>query len=351
MYQRNSRRCGALMLAVSVCLRICMFLGLDARAAAYLTNAAKSTEFARWMLFLETGQAVEVVETPPQSHLWVLEVEQPPQPEVVEVPIHVEVDKPLQTVSADRISVAGGCTYTFDKAALLARPSAIPADPTVLIVHTHGSEAYTPEPGLEYVSEGNYRTLDTERSVIRVGDTLAETLENRGITVIHDRSLNDYPSYNDSYWTTLQKIEQWKAQYPEIQVVIDLHRDAVADDTGKAVALSAEAGGERVARLMLVVGTDQGGLSHPNWQENLANALKLQSVLEAQHPGLCRNLDLRTERFNQHMTPGSLLVEVGTNGNTLTQAIRSAELLGESLADLLQELSSNAGTLDFPPDT
>ena len=111
------------------------------------------------------------------------------------------------------------------------------------------------------------------------------------------------------------------------------------------MALSATADGESCARLMLVVGTDQGGLEHPNWQENLANALKLQAVLEGEYPGLCRSLDLRTERFKQHVTPGSLLVEVGTNGNTLTQAMESARLLGGALAEMLQALSLHGGTL------
>ncbi len=127
-------------------------------------------------------------------------------------------------------------------------------------------------------------------------------------------------------------------------MVIDIHRDAV-EQNGQAVALSATADGESCARLMLVVGTDQGGLAHPNWQENLANALKLQAVLQGEHPGLCRSIDLRTERFNQHAAPGSILVEVGSNGNTLPQALRSAKLLGESLARMIAVLEQNGGTL------
>lgn len=358
MYQRKSRRCCAWMLAVSICLRLCMFLGLDAKAAAFVTTAAKSTEFARWMLFLETGQAVAPSDMPTeqQPQLWVLKVEQPADVPVQEQTVSAEIpvtqaDPPvaeLHPVSAADISVAGGCTYSYDKAALLARPTAMELSgngPTVLIVHTHSSEAYTQEAGLEYQSEGAYRTLDPERSVIRVGDVLADTLEAEGISVLHDRSLNDYPDYNTSYWTTLGKIEDWLAQYPSIQMVIDIHRDAVEDESGHAVALSSTANGESCARLMLVVGTDQGGLEHPNWQENLANALKLQAVLEGEYPGLCRSLDLRTERFNQHVTPGSLLIEVGSNGNTLTQALESARLLGSALARMLLTLQQNDGVL------
>ncbi len=355
MYQRKSRIYCVLMLAVSICLRLCMLLGLDAKAAAALSSAASQPEFARWMLFLETGQAVTVEEKSPETQLWVLRVEQeqvPSQPAADNAPAAPEpepvpelVPEPVPTVtpvSAEKITVSGGCTYAYDKAALLAQPSALDFSgegPHILIVHTHGSEAYTQEPGWEYESLEPYRTLDPARSVIAVGQALADTLEQHGFSVIHDTTVNDHPSYNTSYWTTLQRIEDWKRQYPQLQMVIDVHRDAVEDGSGNAVALSAQSGGEDCARLMLVVGTDQGGLSHPNWRENLSNALKLQSVLEAMAPGLCRNLDLRTERFNQHATPGSILVEVGTNGNTLEQALRSAAILGDGLAQtvLLQQ--------------
>lgn len=354
MYQRNRRRCCALMLTVSVCLRLCMAFGLDARAAQLLTEAAQQPAFAQWMLFLETGRVIDVETPPPESRMAVVRILDPkpaPTPEIVETEVIQRPDPILPTnlASADAITVTGACTYTVDKSALLDRPSALDFSgegPQILIVHTHGSEAYTPEPGWEYTSTGGaYRTLDETRSVIAVGDALAETLEARGVSVIHDRSINDYPSYNDSYWTTLERIQSWQTQYPGIQMVLDIHRDAVTDDRGQAVALSSAQNGESAARLMLVVGTDQGGLSHPGWQENLANALKLQSVLEGQFPGLCRNLDLRTERFNQHTAPGALLVEVGTNGNTLPQALLSAQLLGNGLAAMIHALEANDGLL------
>lgn len=362
MYQRKSRRCCAMMLAVSICLRVCMLLGLDAKAAAWMSELAAEPEFIRWMLFLETGRAVQQTPETDTPQLWVLRVEREdtaaelPQektdPEETEAVAAEDVAEPLvpaiSTVSAQQITVAGGCTRPYDKAALLARPSSLHIsgdEPQILIVHTHGTEAYTPEAGWEYEDLGSYRTLDAQRSVMAVGQELAETLEEYGFSVIHDTAVNDYPSYNDSYWSTLERIEQWQAQYPGLQMVIDVHRDAVEDAAGQAVALSAQSGGESCARLMLVVGTDQGGLEHPNWQENLANALKLQSVLEGSYPGLCRSLDLRTERFNQHATAGSFLVEVGSNGNTLQQALRSARLLGQALAQMLLTLEANGGVL------
>ena len=371
MYQRKSRRAGAAMVALSLCLRLCILLGLDAKAAALLSQAAQTPAFAQWMLYLETGQ-VASVEQPEDTQVFVLQWEQPendaeaeetaPQeaPEASEdvpsqeapasVPTETfqSAELPAVLASADAIPIAGGCTYTVDKAALLAQPSTLDFSvdgPTILILHTHASEAYTPEPGWEYEESGAYRTLDLSRSVVAVGKALAETLRRYGLEVIHDATVNDYPSYNDSYANALSRIEAWKAQYPSLQMVIDVHRDAVAGTDGQAYPLSATVNGAEVAQLMLVVGTDQGGLYHPNWQENLANALKLQSVLEGAYPGLCRNLNLRTERFNQHATPGSILVEFGSNGNTLSQAIQSAELLGQSIASMIEAISQNGGVL------
>ena len=221
----------------------------------------------------------------------------------------------------------------------LTRPSALSLSddgPAVLIVHTHSSEAYTMEAGFEYQESDALRTLDEQYSVIRVGDEIADILTEAGISVLHDTQPNDYPNYNGAYERMRQTIEGYLAEYPSIQMVLDIHRDAAEDADGNPVALTAEADGEACAELMLVVGTDEGGLSHPDWQENLANALKIQTLLNRSAPGLCRNLNLRTERFNQHETPGSLLVEVGASGNTLAEALRSARILGQALAVFLR---------------
>ena len=181
------------------------------------------------------------------------------------------------------------------------------------------------EAGFEYQESDALRTLDEQYSVIRVGDEIADILTEAGISVLHDTQPNDYPNYNGAYERMRQTIEGYLAEYPSIQMVLDIHRDAAEDADGNPVALTAEADG-----------TDEGGLSHPDWQENLANALKIQTLLNRSAPGLCRNLNLRTERFNQHETPGSLLVEVGASGNTLAEALRSARILGQALAVFLR---------------
>lgn len=352
MYQRKSRQCCAAMLILSLVLRLSIALGLDSMAASAVIRAAGEPDFARWMLYQETGRVTQVTVPEPQPELWVLRMEAPvsdgEQPPAVSRTPEETVPLPTALASAGAITVAGACTYSYSKTDLLARPSSMDLSqdgPHILIIHSHGSEAYTPEPDRSYISSGSYRTLDAAQSVIRVGEVLCRTLEAGGIPVLHDTSVNDYPDYDSSYYNSLQRIQYWKEQYPSLQMVVDIHRDAAEDSSGQPLALSSSQNGESCAQLMLVVGTDQGGLAHPDWQENLANALKLQSVLEGMYPGLCRNLDLRTERFNQHMTPGSLLVEVGVTGNTLTQAERSAVLLGDAIVRMYNALRSNNGSL------
>ena len=297
------------------------------------------------------------LEVPDDPDVFLLEIlepetapsEPPVQPEIAaasEAPAEKEteaepVDPPLvfSADEADAIGIVGACSYQPDKQALLTRPSALSLSddgPAVLIVHTHSSEAYTMEAGFEYPESDALRTLDERYSVIRVGDEIADILTEAGISVLHDTQPNDYPNYNGAYERMRQTIEGYLAEYPSIQMVLDIHRDAAEDADGNPVALTAEADGEACAELMLVVGTDEGGLSHPDWQENLANALKIQTLLNRSAPGLCRNLNLRTERFNQHETPGSLLVEVGASGNTLAEALRSARILGQALAVFLR---------------
>ena len=262
------------------------------------------------------------------------ELETDPAPEAQEP----ETQEP-SAQEADAIRIAGACSYSVDEAALLQQPLQLGLaqdTPQVLIVHTHTTEAYAKEADQTYDALANARTLDEQYNMIRVGEAVAEVLRQNGIQVIHDTTVNDYPSYNGAYDRMKAIIEADLAQYPSIRMVLDIHRDAAADANGDPLPLTAAFSGEDYAQVMLVVGTDEGGLPHPNWRQNLSCALKLQALMNRDWPGLCRDLDLRRERFNQNQTPGSLLVEFGTDGNTLSQALRSAEVFGQSLSQLLQ---------------
>ena len=236
---------------------------------------------------------------------------------------------------ARSIAISGELAGDVDKTALLLTPLELQPEAEVLIVHTHTSEAYTPEPGWEYEPDGDFRTADPARSVVRVGEELAMELRRQGVGVIHDATVCDDTDFQHAYEHSFDVIEARLAAHPSIRIVLDIHRDAMVDSEGNAVATTWD-GDEGCARLMLVVGSDGGGLYHPNWRENLSFALKLQALLNRSAPGLCRDLSLCRERFNQHFTPCSVLVEVGAAGNTLAQALPAARRLGDALAEMIR---------------
>ena len=204
--------------------------------------------------------------------------------------------------------------------------------PTVLILHTHGTESYETDGSYEETSA--YRTLDTDHNMVSVGDRVADLLEAGGIRVIHDRSLHDYPAYNDAYANSRQAAAQILEENPSICLVLDLHRDAAEDENGNQKRSAVTVEGESCARLMMVMGSDKGNLSFPQWEQNLALAVKLQACLEQKYEGLCKPIQLVTSRYNQDLSTGALLIEVGTAGNTHREALAAAEYLAEGILAL-----------------
>ena len=235
------------------------------------------------------------------------------------------------------VSINNGSDAALDASMLGADYAAcLGADePQVLIIHTHGTESYTMPPGQEYDVSDTFRTLDTNCNMIRVGDEMARTLTECGISVVHDRSLYDYPSYSGAYNRSLASIERYLEKYPSISFVLDVHRDAVQDANGNQFKLlcGEDAG---AAQLEFVIGSNGGGLSHDLWRENLKLACAVQETLYKDYPTLMRPVTVRNSRYNQHMTTGSLLVEVGTAGNSLEEAINAARLFAAGFAKTLQ---------------
>ena len=207
--------------------------------------------------------------------------------------------------------------------------------PQVLIVHTHGSEAYTMPAGQEYVPSSDSRTTDSRFNVVRVGEELKKTLEEAGLTVLHDETLHDYPEYSGAYGRSLETVEKYMEQYPTISLVLDVHRDAISDGNGGMYKVVSDVAGQNAAQLSFVVGTDGGGLEHPLWQENLKLAAAITQCLAEDYPTLMRPITVRNSRYNQHLTTGTLLVEVGAAGNSLDEALLSARLLGNALAEVI----------------
>lgn len=199
-------------------------------------------------------------------------------------------------------------------------------EPSVLILHTHGTESYADTDG--------YRSRDEAKNMIAVGARLANALEQAGIHVLHDKTMHDADSYNGSYAHARTSIESYLAQYPSIRLVLDIHRDSAEDAEGNQIDYTVSTENGASAKLMLVMGTDAGGLEHPAWQENLSLAFKLHAQLERICSDICRPMYLRTSRFNQDLCPGALLVEVGAAGNTQQEAMLAADILSQGIIAL-----------------
>lgn len=232
-----------------------------------------------------------------------------------------------KTVDLDAVAQAG-TSLAFQSAQ---------AGPQVLIMHTHGTESYARDGTEPYTETGVARTTDTNYNMIRVGDEIARIFEEMGLNVIHDREIYDYPSYNDAYTNARAGIEAYLAQYPTIQMVLDVHRDALVDSDGTIYKPVLQIDGVKTAQVMLLVGTDDAGATFPDWTEHLALAMEIQQQMNSLWPGLARPITLRTARFNQQLTKGSLLVEVGSHGNTLEEALAGARLFARSAAKVLLE--------------
>ena len=205
--------------------------------------------------------------------------------------------------------------------------------PLVLILHTPGTECYADD--MDDPTSYSFRTDDTARNVVAVGEVYAQTLLNRGISALHCTVMHDRESYITAYSRAAETIRAYLKEYPSIRYVLDIHRDALERSDGSILrpVVAGEAG--NAAQVMLVVGTDELGGNHPLWQQNLALALRLQGRLEESCPGITRAVNLRSATFNQQYTSGSLLIETGSTGNTLAEAKKSAEIVANALADLI----------------
>lgn len=209
--------------------------------------------------------------------------------------------------------------------------------PQVLIVHTHACEAYTPDGTDVYLESDTSRTLDTDYNMVRVGREVKAVLEEMGLTVLHDETLHDYPSYNSAYTNSRATVETYLEQYPSIRIVLDLHRDALVAADGTIYKAVTTIDGEPTAQVMLVMGSDNGG-NFPLWQENLTLAFQIQKSMDTLYPTLARPITLRSSHYNQYLSTGALLVEVGCHGNTLQEALRGARLFARAAGQVLVDL-------------
>lgn len=321
-----SLRIGALAIAGAILLRLSSSGALGAVA-----ETLSSPEAVSVMLYLETGRVVrpaqpQAPENPKEQEPTPIQEDSIPTKPTETLPQAVFSDKDAALVEVNSV-----CGYDTDLPALLRKPlnwNLAQEEPTVLILHSHGTESYTKTE--DYTESSSYRTLNAGYNVVSVGAELKKHLEAGGIRVIHDTTLHDHPSYSSSYSHARKQIRSYLEQYPSISLVLDIHRDSVENSRGEQVAFTEK----KAARLMMVVGTDANGLNHPNWQENMALAVKLHAQLEKNTPGICRPISFRPQRFNQDLSPGGMLIEVGSAGNTRQEALEGARLLAQAILEL-----------------
>ncbi len=205
----------------------------------------------------------------------------------------------------------------------------------IMIFHTHTCESYTPTEQYSYEETGTFRSTDLNYSVVKVGDVLTEQLQSYGFNVVHDKTYHDYPAYSGSYGRSQATVKNLLNSHAGTDIIIDLHRDAIGDTS---YAPSVKIGDEVVSQLMFVIGTDGGGLEHPNWKENLKFAIKVQEKANELYPGLFRPILLRNSRYNQQLGKAACIIEVGATGNTLEQSMGSMKYLSKILDEVLKSL-------------
>lgn len=240
-----------------------------------------------------------------------------------------------------KILIRNETDYSIDINEMLSSPLKFDmkgSGPKILIIHTHATECYSPEGAQTYSADKSDRSLNASENMISVGEAMKKVFEDSGIETIHDKTFHDHPNFNGSYANALNTIESYKAKYPSIRIVLDIHRDAYIYGDGQKAKFVTTVNGQKAAQLMLVVGTNAGGLDHPDWRENMKLALKLQKSISDKYPYLMRGVNLRKERFNGHTTHGSLIIEVGASGNTQNEAVCGAQKGAEAIAGFLNTL-------------
>jgi stage II sporulation protein P len=289
--------------------------------------------------------SVEVEETiSTDENLGEFEPEEPipiPEPGEYDLPVTPSNLAWYEATEMPKLNIINRTKFSVDLNGFLSKPFPISGEindsPLVLIVHTHGSESYL-EKGYEFYSpEETFRSLDEEKTVVHIGEVLCEKLNSLGIGTVHDKTMYDLTDFNKSYNYSREGIKEALSKYPTIRFVIDLHRDSVFDSEDNNIKPLTTLNGKKCAQLMLVVGTNQGGSDHPDWRDNLTFATHLQQKMNDFYPTLARPINLRTAAFNQALAKGSVLLEVGSCGNTVEEAENAVLLFAQAYASLLKE--------------
>jgi len=314
---------------------------------SYKNNTVKLEEYdiknilALELSVLNSSQINEVEESTEVEITEVLENNEEAQEKPEE--IKIELPKVAQTESVSERNIAETSTNLYSTVKVknnsdyeLTEEMMIPDvelnnKKDILIFHTHTCESYTPCEIYNYEMTGNYRTTDNNYNMVRVGNELQTCLEEKGFNVTHDITYHDYPAYSGSYNRSLETVQNLLYD-KTTEIVIDLHRDAVGN--GDTYGPTVKIDGQRVAQMMFVIGTDGGGLEHPNWLQNFKIAIKIQAKANEMYPGLFRPIILTNSRYNQHTAKGASIIEVGATANTLEECLLSMQCLANVLEEV-----------------
>jgi len=236
------------------------------------------------------------------------------------------------TAEYNSVKIKNETNYKLTKEVLT--PNVTVKKDNILIFHTHTCESYTSSEKYSYEMTGSYRTTDLNYTVARVGDELEKHLKKLNFNVIHDKTYHDFPAYSGSYDRSYETVSKILQENNGVDVVFDLHRDAIGSDGSYAPTV--KIGEEYAAQLMFVIGTNGGGLEHPNWQNNLKVAIKIQQTAEKLYPGLFKPIVVRDSRYNQNLANGASIIEVGATGNTLEQCMISMKYLSIVLSEVMK---------------
>ena len=230
------------------------------------------------------------------------------------------------------IKIKNQTDYTLTEDML--KPDIEITNKNIVLFHTHSCESYTSSPNYTYTPTGTFRTTDLNYTVVRVGTELENNLKQYNYNVVHSKDYHDYPAYNGSYTRSLATVENILKQTPS-DIIIDVHRDAVGSRSDYAPTVKI-GDTDEAAQIMFVIGTNNGGLWHPNWNQNLKFAIKIQEKAEEMYPGLFKPIMLTKSRYNQHTGKYANIIEVGATGNTLDQCLTSMKYLAKVMNEVLK---------------
>lgn len=235
-------------------------------------------------------------------------------------------------VSYGKVKIKNQTTYNLTEEML--KPDITIENKNIILFHTHSCESYTSSEKYPYTPTGNFRTTDLNFTVTRVGTELENYLKQYNYNVIHNTDYHDYPSYNGSYTKSLSTVENI-LKTNQSDIIIDIHRDAIGSRSDYAPTVKI-GDTDEAAQIMFVIGTNEGGLWHPNWNQNLKFAIKIQEKAEEMYPGLFKPIMLTKSRYNQHTGKYASIIEVGATGNTLEQCLNSMKYLAKVMDEVLK---------------